>query len=626
MSTRRPNRQPEPAGTGSEWLLVAGVCALVVAGLLPWAAAGLAGIAVGVNPFGFTITLLLGRASWSQAATLLLLVLLVLLTAAAIGLVTWRWRRREGRDWADRKAEVMATKTELTPLASRAAAADAARLHADGASRGVRLADAVRPGVGMLAASWEWVQLWIMGPRAGKTSCVVVPQICATQGPVFATSNKRDVVDLARPVRERVGRVWVFDLQQIIGETASWWWNPLDYVTGVDKAVKLARLFSAAVSAGDQGDSYFEPEGEALLSQYLLAAAKGGEDLTAVRRWLHDKEDRTAVTYLHHAGEDATAEALLATMRMGGVAGEQSEGIYGTARKMTRFLADQSILDWVTPQPDENRPRFDPHTFVRSAETMFALSKEGAGTARALTAALTVAVAEAGEAGAEARADTGGRLSPPLLMALDEVANICRWPELPDLYSHYGSKGIVLASFLQSYSQAEDVWGKAGVKKLWSAANICVVGANVREPDFLKDVSELIGDQDISARTVSANRGQSPSVSTHLRQDRIFTVAELAALPGSRAVLFASGIPPALMRLVHYTQEPWAADITGHNSNPLVPTGREQTAPAEQVTAQSPDNTLTKNRHGDETVSARPPTQDLAPADLDAYLDHRGGW
>lgn len=591
MVTRRPNRRPEPGAAAPEWVWAGLAGLLILAGLLPWAAAGLAGAAVGPNPYAFTIRLMTGRGSWSPVATLLLVVLLALLVASGAGVPLWLRSRKSRRypSWVDRKAPVLATARELQPLSARAAREDTKRLRAEDACDGVRLAEAVRPGVGMLYASWEWVQLWIMGPRAGKTSCVVVPQICATAGPVFATSNKRDVVDLARPVRERIGRVWIFDLQQIIGEPADWWWNPLDYVTSVTKAVKLARLFSAAVSAADKGDAYFEPEGEALLSQYLLAASCAGEDITAVARWLHNKNDTTPVDHLTAAGEHPTADALMATMRMAGTAGEQSEGIYGTARKMVRFLADRSVLSWITPNgAADRRARFAPHAFAASTDTVFAISKEGAGTARALTAALTVAVADGAEEAAEhAVADDGtrlGRLSPPLLMALDEVANICRWPDLPDLYSHYGSKGIVIASFLQSYSQGEDVWGRAGMRKLWSAANIRGVGASIAEADFLKDVSELIGDHDVRARTVSSGRGQGASVSSHLRRDRILDVSELAALPTGRAVVFASGIPATLARLVHYSEGPWADVIgqqTGTARNPLVaPTSAAPHTPA----------------------------------------------
>ena len=43
---------------------------------------------------------------------------------------------------------------------------------------------------------------------------------------------------------------------------------------------------------------------------------------------------------------------------------------------------------------------------------------------------------------AERRAERmGGRLDPPLVVVLDEAANICRISDLPDLYSHLGSRG-----------------------------------------------------------------------------------------------------------------------------------------------------------------------------------------
>lgn len=47
-----------------------------------------------------------------------------------------------------------------------------------------------------------------------------------------------------------------------------------------------------------------------------------------------------------------------------------------------------------------------------------------------------------------------GRLATPLLGILDEAANVCRWKALPDQYSHYGSRGIIL----QSWSQGVEVW------------------------------------------------------------------------------------------------------------------------------------------------------------------------
>ena len=102
------------------------------------------------------------------------------------------------------------------------------------------------------------------------------------------------------------------------------------------------------------------------------------------------------------------------------------------------------------------------------------LSKEGKGTAGPLVTALTAATVEAAEE--LATAQPGGRLATPLLGVLDEAANVCRWHDLPDLYSHYGSRGIVLMTILQSWSQGVQVWGRDGMRKLWSASNIAVYG------------------------------------------------------------------------------------------------------------------------------------------------------
>ena len=120
--------------------------------------------------------------------------------------------------------------------------------------------------------------------------------------------------------------------------------------------------------------------------------------------------------------------------------------------------------------------------------TLYSLSKEGANTAGPLVTALTAEVAEAAEH--HAATNPGGRLPTPLLAVLDEAANVCRWRAQPHLYSHYGSRGIILMTILQSWSQGADVWGESGMRKLWSAANIAVYGggARCRASDYVAGV------------------------------------------------------------------------------------------------------------------------------------------
>ncbi|WP_307802681.1 TraG/TraD/VirD4 family protein [Cellulomonas dongxiuzhuiae] len=134
---------------------------------------------------------------------------------------------------------------------------------------------------------------------------------------------------------------------------------------------------------------------------------------------------------------------------------------------------------------------------------------------------------------------------------LDEAANVCRWGELPNLYSYYGSRGIVLMTILQSWPQGVEVWGESGMKKLWSASNVKVYGGGVSEGTFLEDLSRPIGDYDRLSSSTSTGKGHR-TVSQQLHRERILDVANLAAMPKGRAVVLASGARPTLIRT-----QPW---------------------------------------------------------------------
>lgn len=168
-----------------------------------------------------------------------------------------------------------------------------------------------------------------------------------------------------------------------------------------------------------------------------------------------------------------------------------------------------------------------------------------------MVTALTVAVVEAAED--LAVESPGGRLSTPLVGVLDEAANVCRWRQLPSLYSHYGSRGIILLTILQSWSQGAEVWGEAGIKKLWSASNVRLYGGGVAEPAFLEDLAKLIGQYDRQTGSVTINHGGltgrgGRSTSTQLTRERIMDVDDLGALPKGRSIALASGSRPTLLR------------------------------------------------------------------------------
>src|SRR5204863_6344185 len=148
----------------------------------------------------------------------------------------------------------------------------------------------------------------------------------------------------------------------------------------------------------------------------------------------------------------------------------------------------------------------------------------------------------------------------PLVVVLDEAANVCRWPELPNLYSHYGSRGICLMTTLQSWSQGVDTWGREGMRKLWSAATIKLYGGGVSEVDFLHDLSQLIGEFDPPTTSISHAKGARTTTHATQRQ-RILDVSDLASLPKARAIVLAAGAPPVLVRTLPWMTGPRAAEV-----------------------------------------------------------------
>ena len=172
---------------------------------------------------------------------------------------------------------------------------------------------------------------------------------------------------------------------------------------------------------------------------------------------------------------------------------------------------------------------------------------------------LTLAVCEAAED--LAKVSRGGRLAVPLVVVLDEAANVCRWRKLPDLYSHYGSRGILLITVLQSWSQGVAVWGREGMRKLWSAATVKVYGGGVSEVEFLEELSKLIGEYDALTRQDTHSHRQGRSTNRSVRQARILDVADLAAMPQGRVVVIASGARPALAAPIPWMAGPHAEKV-----------------------------------------------------------------
>ncbi|MFG1892102.1 type IV secretory system conjugative DNA transfer family protein [Micromonospora sp. NPDC049051] len=520
----------------------------------------------GGGPIRVATAVLRGEITWTTACTVAAVVEVTLLILLVLGgIAAWRWvgRRRTRVDSAARR---MASRADLAHLGPRGVAGSGRRLRPsladvdrpDPDQLGVLIAHTVAGGM-PLRQSWEDMAVDIWGPRTGKTTCRAIPAIVAAPGPTLVTSVKGDIVDATRDIRAARGTVWAFDPQHILGPKQGMWWNPLRAVATITDARRLAEHFASAErEPGVSRDAFFDPSSEELVANLLLAAAVAGRDILAAYRWAVSPRDDEPAELLREHGYDLPADAVAGVVNM---PDKTRGGIYAGAQKMLMCLTEPAVTAWVTPPTRGGVLEFDPAAFAASTDVLYLLSQGGPGSPAPLVAALTDAVLRAGEL--RARTCPGRRLDPPLLSILDEAANICRLRQLPALYSFYGSHGLPIITILQSYPQGVDVWGREGMRKLWSAANVRTYGGGVADPDWLEELSKLIGEHDVTTRSTSSSGsgwGQR-SVSHATRRQRILDVSDLHALPRGRMVVYASGAPPALARTAPWQTGPYAAAI-----------------------------------------------------------------
>ena len=501
------------------------------------------------NPFTLVIALLKGSLKASTGMWVCIGLVAALLPAVALVVHLARRRVRGRRRRGDEAAALVGHRRDTEPLSRGQVEATARRLGVATDSFGLPIGRAVSDNR-LLYSDFEAVGVGIAGPRTGKTTCWVVPRILSAPGLVVATSNKPDIVELTRQARQERGKVWVFDPQEIVGEPQSFWWNPLSYVTSSVRAAAMAQaLMDASRPAGGQSNPFFDTGARDLVARLLLAAARSGQSLDAVKTWVNDPSDDEPVLLLRQAGEYEKADELQATLNMVEVT---RSGIFAGAQQIMGFTADDRTMSWVKPNNWIPELRID--DLVRSSGTLYLLSQEGPVSAAPVVTALTMVFTET--ATEYAKRQSGGRLSVPALVELDEAANVCRWSQLPAQYSHFGSRGLLVEAMLQSWSQGVAAWGREGMQTLWSAANVKVYGGGVAEPEFLSMLSDLIGSHWVDqVQTTSSQGGSSSTRSLQAQERKIAPVDQLGSLPRGRAWVLASGATALLTRLVPFWEE-----------------------------------------------------------------------
>jgi type IV secretory pathway TraG/TraD family ATPase VirD4 len=407
---------------------------------------------------------------------------------------------------------------------------------------------------GPVLAPTEQAVLVLGPPRSGKTTSLVVPNVLGAPGAVVSTSTKRDVLDATRERRTQVGRCWLFDPTGAVrpppGMTVMRW-SPVTACRRWEISLLTARAMAGAARPGGfVGDAaHWTERAEALLAPLLHAAALDGTGMTQVVRWVnrHDLDSGMAVLSL--------ADAEFAGDILAGLAATDSRelsGIWSTAAGILAAYRSRAALDSTID------PNFDPDRLPGSGDTLYICSPA---RHQQLTAPLVVALLEqvraAAYAGAAA-ARPGRHPHYPVVLALDEAANIAPMPDLPAVVAEGGSQGVLTLACFQDLSQARMRWAGAADGFL-SLFGVKVVLPGIGDLRTLELVSRLAGDVDVPVRSVSrrpwwTGRHGGRTISWTTRRQPRLPVDAVAQLATGTAVMISGPAPPQMLRLT-----PWFA-------------------------------------------------------------------
>ena len=343
-------------------------------------------------------------------------------------------------------------------------------------------------------------------PRSGKTTSIIIPNVLAGSGAVVSTSTKPDVMRSTGAARSTLGRCFLFDPTGTVERpdgVEPLRWSPLRSCTDWTGALTMAR---ALVDVGSPGrgnrggeNNHWVERSQALLAPLMHAAALDGEDMRTLLTWVDRRQSLPAQQIL--AGGPHQATALARNLLDGIVSTDERElsGIWSTASgALGGFRSDQALDTTVDPD-------FDPAAFVAGADTVYIASPAHR---QALVAPMVVGLIEDIRQAAYARSAVSAgedRFRPPVLLALDEVANIAPLPDLPAMISEGGGQGLVTIACLQDLSQARNRWSDRadGFPSLFGTT---VVLPGIGDVRTLEALSTLVGDEEIPLRTVSTGR------------------------------------------------------------------------------------------------------------------------
>ncbi len=342
---------------------------------------------------------------------------------------------------------------------------------------------------GLLLAAEKRQSVIVFAPtETHKTSALVIPALLEWEGPVLVTSVKNDLIAPTLTRREGLGEVMIFDPTQATGMPRSRA-TPLWGATSWRGAMRVAEWLSSAArlghNSGLQDADFWSATGQKLLGPLLFAAAANGRTVETVVRWLDEGPEESEDEVAELLEATGVAEATRAWRATQNREERQRSSIYTTAEMAMAAFADPRVVE-ETAGAD-----YSPAALLDGrANTLYICAPRS--EQKRLRPLFSMLVQELVAVAEQLYATTGKPLDPPLLLLLDECANIAPIPDLDKVAATGAGQGIQLLSVFHDLAQLASLYGRSSSTVVNNHA-AKIAGAGISDPETGKYFSSLIG-------------------------------------------------------------------------------------------------------------------------------------
>lgn len=412
---------------------------------------------------------------------------------------------------------------------------------------------------GQRVCSPPLASMMVIAPTgSGKTASIVVPAVLSHQGPAVVASVKSDVKVLTENWRRQMGPVWVFDPSRTGGDTARW--SPLATVHNWADALEAARWIqnsSKVEKSGLEDREFWDSNARKVLAPLLLLSARHGGSMATVVEWAARIRNMESQLGQAIAGMKVPA-AENYWLSYVGLAEKTKSSVDGTLFTVLEAWSHPRVAEAVSVaagSDDENSEDVvNIDALVAKGGTLYLVAPAAqqelfTPVFETLVNAVLMAIERL------AQANSGTPVDPPLLLCLDEAANIAPIRNLDRVASKGRGEGVVTVSVWQDEGQAGRIYGRDKARTVYANHTCKVFLPGISDDETLERLSRLIGQTTVERVNHSTDGVSRSQISTHHQEIVVAPPSWLRQLPPNEAVVIAGSTKP--MRL---QERPWYVD------------------------------------------------------------------